>query len=111
MPAAENRGSLHIHTPYQHGTSALLQQVAQSQPLLLPQALHHYKGVSGPHQAQAADVYRQLRANLLGNIVRQYGATGFLWENYDDSDGHGRGSHPFTGWTALFVLVAGEAYE
>jgi len=77
----------------------------------LPQALHHYMDVPGPHRKKAGEVYSALRANLLANIVQQYKKTGFLWENYDDTDGHGKGSHPFTGWTALFVLVAGETYD
>lgn len=67
--------------------------------------------VPGPHRKKAGDVYSKLRANLLANIVQQYNTTGFLWENYDDNNGHGKGSHPFTGWTALIVLVAGETYD
>lgn len=42
--------------------------------------------------------------------VKVYNESGYLWENYDDDTGHGKGSHPFTGWTALLVLVAGQAY-
>lgn len=42
--------------------------------------------------------------------VKVYNESGYLWENYDDDDGHGKGSHPFTGWTALLVLVAGQTY-
>lgn len=42
--------------------------------------------------------------------VKVYNESGYLWENYDDEDGHGKGSHPFTGWTALLVLVAGQTY-
>lgn len=42
--------------------------------------------------------------------VKGYTESGYLWENYDDEDGHGKGSHPFTGWTALLVLVAGQTY-
>ena len=75
------------------------------------QALHHYAALPGPHAAAAAAAYGQLRRNLLGNVVREYQRTGYLWENYNDSDGHGRGSHPFTGWTALFVLAAGETFD
>lgn len=42
--------------------------------------------------------------------VKVYEDSGYLWENYDETDGHGKGSHPFTGWTALLVLVAGQTY-
>lgn len=68
------------------------------------QALQHYGKVSGPHQETAMEAHTQLRRNLLRTVVREYQRTGFLWENYDDEDGHGRGTHPFTGWSALFVL-------
>lgn len=47
---------------------------------------------------------------MLGNIARVHQQSGFPWESYSDADGSGRGSHPFTGWTALFVLVAAELY-
>lgn len=55
--------------------------------------------------AAAADARDRLRRNLVGNVVREYQRTGFLWENYDDVSGAGRGTHPFTGWTALFLLA------
>jgi len=44
------------------------------------------------------------------NIVRQYQKSGFLWEQYDAKTGKGKGSHPFTGWTALVVLIISEQY-
>ena len=66
--------------------------------------------VPGKEQAQAAQIHDELRANLLSNVVGQYKETGFLWENYRDDSGQGQGSHPFTGWTALVVLIAGETY-
>jgi len=31
--------------------------------------------------------------------------TGFLFENYDDKTGEGKGCHPFTGWTALVSMM------
>lgn len=55
-------------------------------------------------------LYIGLRDNLLRNVVREYQRTGYLWENYRDDTGQGQGSHPFTGWTALLVLVEGETY-
>lgn len=43
--------------------------------------------VAGPHQGRAAELHAELRGNLVGNIVRQYQATGYLWEQYDDATG------------------------
>lgn len=44
------------------------------------------------------------------NIVRNYRQTGFLWEQYEQTKGKGKGAHPFTGWTSLVVLIMAEAY-
>ncbi|XP_059577183.1 mannosyl-oligosaccharide glucosidase isoform X2 [Alligator mississippiensis] len=73
-------------------------------------ALHHYAGLPGPQQARAAQIYHELRTNLVGNLYRQYVASGYLWEQYNDSTGRGQGCHPFTGWSALVVLVMAEEY-
>lgn len=73
-------------------------------------ALHHYGHLPGPHQARAAKLHRELRANVVGNVWRQYQATGFLWEQYSDRDGHGMGCRPFQGWTSLVLLVMAEDY-
>jgi mannosyl-oligosaccharide glucosidase len=43
-------------------------------------------------------------------LTSQYIARGYLFEQYDDRDGSGTSSHPFTGWTALIALVATGAY-
>jgi len=51
------------------------------------QALRHYGVTPGPHQATAEQLHQELRHNLITNIVRQYEATGYLWEQYDDSTG------------------------
>jgi mannosyl-oligosaccharide glucosidase len=72
---------------------------------LLSQALQHYSQGGGPYVQAAKEAHTKLRSALVGNVVKQYQKTGYLWENYDDKDGHGRGSHPFTGWTALLVLA------
>jgi mannosyl-oligosaccharide glucosidase len=44
------------------------------------------------------------------NLVSEYNARGYLYEQYDDASGRGLSSHPFTGWTALLVLIAANAY-
>ncbi|KAL9328876.1 hypothetical protein ACSQ67_003879 [Phaseolus vulgaris] len=73
-------------------------------------ALHHYSKENGPYQDRAKAIYKELRSNLIRNIVRNYQETGFLWEQYDQNSGEGKGSHPFTGWTSLVVLIMAEEY-
>eukprot|EP01061_Rhynchopus_euleeides_P003262 TRINITY_DN1252_c0_g3_i1.p1 TRINITY_DN1252_c0_g3~~TRINITY_DN1252_c0_g3_i1.p1 ORF type:complete len:837 (+),score=274.38 TRINITY_DN1252_c0_g3_i1:174-2513(+) len=38
-------------------------------------------------------------------INEEYKRTGKIWENYNATSGHGRGTAPFTGWTSLFILM------
>ncbi len=66
--------------------------------------------VPGRNQEQARQLYAALRDSILSNVGRQYQLTGYLWENYKDDTGNGQGSHPFTGWTALLVLMESETY-
>ncbi|XP_059798508.1 mannosyl-oligosaccharide glucosidase isoform X2 [Balaenoptera ricei] len=73
-------------------------------------ALHYYGHLEGPYQARAAKLHRELRTNLVGNVRRQYQATGFLWEQYSDQDGRGMGCRPFQGWTSLVLLAMAEDY-
>jgi mannosyl-oligosaccharide glucosidase len=74
---------------------------------LVLDALEHYaRHQRGPYSEKANELFQELRSSVMGNIVDQYTKSGFLWENYSDADGKGTGSHPFTGWTALFVLIA-----
>ncbi|XP_042664250.1 mannosyl-oligosaccharide glucosidase isoform X1 [Tyto alba] len=73
-------------------------------------ALRGYAEAEGPQRERAAELYRDLRRNLVGNLYRQYAESGFLWEHYSDSTGRGQGCHPFAGWSALVVLVMAEDY-
>ena len=77
---------------------------------LVLDALGYYAQSKSPYSQEAKRLFQELRARVLGNIVDQYQKTGFLWENYDDAKGEGKGSHPFTGWTALFILIASNVY-
>ncbi|KAJ2161219.1 Processing alpha glucosidase I [Coemansia sp. RSA 552] len=74
-------------------------------------SLHrNYISVAGPHQEQAARIYRQLRQNIIDNVLTQFRETRFFWEQYNPEDGHGQGTHPFTGWTTLIVLIMAERW-
>ncbi|XP_077427821.1 mannosyl-oligosaccharide glucosidase [Vanacampus margaritifer] len=77
---------------------------------LAVRALHHYSNTQGPYQEQAAALYEELRTNIISNVYRQYTETGYIWEQYNDLTGRGQGSHPFTGWSALTVLMMAEQY-
>ncbi|KAG6455861.1 hypothetical protein O3G_MSEX009421 [Manduca sexta] len=67
--------------------------------------LRHYARRAGPHAAAAAALHDRLRDNLVGNVLSEYKRTGYLWEQYSGEDGKGSGCKPFSGWTALFVLI------
>lgn len=73
-------------------------------------SLKNYASVAGPNQEKAAKIYAELRQNVVNNILKNYDQTGYVWEQYDDKTGQGKGSHPFTGWSALVVLIMSEIY-
>ncbi|XP_028833404.1 mannosyl-oligosaccharide glucosidase [Denticeps clupeoides] len=77
---------------------------------LAVRALHYYGNAEGPYQERAAAIYQELRTNIINNVYRQYVDTGYIWEQYNDGTGRGQGSHPFTGWSALTVLMMAEQY-
>ncbi|KAH8354855.1 hypothetical protein KR084_012418 [Drosophila pseudotakahashii] len=77
---------------------------------LAAKALHHYGKIEGPNAALAREIYAELRDNLVGNILRQYKRSGYLWEQYDDTTGEGKGCNPFTGWTATVVLLMADQF-
>ncbi|KAH3787199.1 mannosyl-oligosaccharide glucosidase-like [Dreissena polymorpha] len=74
-------------------------------------ALDYYRKAPGPYQSQADRLYVELRNNLINNMYNQYVKTGYIWENYSDKTGEGKGCHPFTGWSALVTLIMSEVYE
>lgn len=77
---------------------------------LAVRALHRYSNVEGPHREKAAALYEELRTNIVNNVYRQYAETGYIWEQYSDNTGRGQGSHPFTGWSSLTLLIMAEQY-
>lgn len=77
---------------------------------LAVKALRHYGKMKGPHAETANKMYEELRENLVNNIFRQYQRSGYIWEQYDDVTGEGKGCNPFTGWSGLVVLLMAEQF-
>lgn len=77
---------------------------------LAVRALNYYHKIGGPYSEHAGKVYEKLRTNIIKNVIAQYYKTGYLWEQYNDSTGQGSGCKPFTGWSALVVLLMSEQY-
>lgn len=73
-------------------------------------ALKSYSQVTSPAGILAQSIHAKLRENLINNVVGEYYKTGYVWEQYDDSTGVGKGCRPFTGWSALVVLIMAEEY-
>uniref|UniRef100_A0A7I4A5H3 Mannosyl-oligosaccharide glucosidase n=1 Tax=Physcomitrium patens TaxID=3218 RepID=A0A7I4A5H3_PHYPA len=78
---------------------------------LVLSALDHCSKVDGQHSSKCSETYSQLRAHLIRNVVKRYHESGYLWEQYDNANkGKGKGSHPFTGWTSLILLIMSDSY-
>ncbi|CAI5449380.1 unnamed protein product [Caenorhabditis angaria] len=74
-------------------------------------ALRHYADIDGPYRENAENIFGELRKNLVENMGKQFDKTGYIWENYDDSTGQGRGSHPFNGWSSLILMIMSDKLE
>jgi len=72
--------------------------------------LHHYANLDGPVRDRAAEVYSELRNNLVGNMLEQWRQTGYFWEQYNPDSGVGQRTHPFNGWSSLALLALAEVY-
>ena len=77
---------------------------------LAVKSLRFYSTAIGPFRETAAALYDKLRHGVIRNLVKEHRERGYLWEQYDDVTGHGKGSHPFTGWSALVVLLMAEDF-
>ena len=109
--------------PPTHGTSgrtrperALLARPDLGQPQLSRTRWpHHYAtGHAGAAAnpsvaARAAQVYTELRDNLVGNMIDVWTRTGYLGA-VRPRDRRGTGTHPFNGWSSLALLALAEMY-
>ncbi|GAA6000082.1 hypothetical protein JCM10207_006043 [Rhodosporidiobolus poonsookiae] len=69
-----------------------------------------YAKEPGPQQVRAAEIYAELRDNVINNVYKEYERTGTVWEQYNPTTGEGQRSDPFTGWTSLVTLIMAEQY-
>lgn len=76
---------------------------------LVLEALAHYHGLvpeDSPELAAKLDkVYTELRLNLIKNMLLEWERTGFVWELYEDQNGHAKGAKNFLGWSSLVILM------
>lgn len=79
--------------------------------LVLASLKTKYSVEAGPFQERAGEIYKELRSRILENTRSEFERTGNLWENYSPDDGRGKSGRQFTGWSALVVLIYGEAYD
>ncbi|KRX02144.1 Six-hairpin glycosidase-like protein [Pseudocohnilembus persalinus] len=66
----------------------------------------HYK-----ENKELQEIFVKTSQNLINNIYEQWEKTGYIYENYDLQTGVGKGGHPFTGWTTLFIAIASQIYN
>uniref|UniRef100_A0A914QJA4 mannosyl-oligosaccharide glucosidase n=1 Tax=Panagrolaimus davidi TaxID=227884 RepID=A0A914QJA4_9BILA len=74
-------------------------------------ALKYYSTIDGPYKSQAGVIYTNLRANVIKNMGNVFNQTGFIWEHYNDKNGNGEGTRPFTGWSALVLAIMADDYR
>ncbi|CAG0921569.1 unnamed protein product [Notodromas monacha] len=77
---------------------------------LVVRALRTYARIEGEYKERAAELYDELRRNVIANVFSEYKRTGYVWEQYDDTTGKGKGCRPFTGWSSLVVLLMSETF-
>ncbi|KAJ4316820.1 Processing alpha glucosidase I [Neodidymelliopsis sp. IMI 364377] len=72
---------------------------------LAVQALLNVAQHPGSHQKRAAQLYTDLRTNLVTTVYESWKETGFAWEQYNPETGKGQRTQHFTGWTSLVVKI------
>lgn len=75
---------------------------------MILKALKHYgenQATSPEFRSKAAEIYKDLRVNIVNNVHSNWEKTGFAWEQYDSHTGKGQGVKHFLGWTSLTVVI------
>jgi len=74
---------------------------------LLLRAIHKYY----PNNGQGEIVAKSLWPDFVGNMLKDFNDTGYIWEHYNWTTKNGEGNHPFTGWSTLITLIITEDWE
>ena len=53
----------------------------------------------------AKKMYVELKTNIYNTVFKEWKRTGFIWEQYDDVTGRGKGTRAFSGWSALVIML------
>ncbi|KAG7195211.1 Processing alpha glucosidase I [Scheffersomyces spartinae] len=77
---------------------------------LILDALKYYRSVLSEYaneelQSRMSVLYKNLRANIINNMLDQWVKTGYVWEQYNDEDGHAQRTKNFLGWSSLVVEI------
>lgn len=73
--------------------------------------LYYYSNTPGKYKILAATIYKDLRNNIVTNVIKEYYRKGYIYEQYNDNTGEGQGCYPFSGWSALVVAIMAEKYN
>ncbi|KAK6455083.1 mannosyl-oligosaccharide glucosidase [Scheffersomyces xylosifermentans] len=77
---------------------------------LIIDSIQHYYGTSHTHMSEELKekfktVYKNLRVNIINNVVDKWESTGYVWEQYDDATGKEKGAKNFLGWSSAVLLM------
>lgn len=77
---------------------------------LILESLLHYSRHSSTYlskdlKLKMSKTYKDLRTNIVDNVIQQWQTTGFVWEQYDDQTGKAKGAKNFLGWTSTVLII------
>lgn len=65
----------------------------------------YVEATSGEMREKIVKLREKLKDGIISNLYQEYKKKGYLFENYEANSGHGARCAPFTGWSALVVLL------